>query len=116
MVSCGGKNRESNDVRAVEDTIRNYVITYNNEESNECLNFFTGYEDKDDALAYLSFMRGLSGKLELREIKEITIVPVAVPGGNRSATASITFSASGEENIDWKELKEVESKWKIIWR
>lgn len=112
--SCG-VSQEDKDTRTIEDTIRDYVRTYNNEDFNKCLNCFTGYEDKDDALAFLSFTRSLSGELELKGIKDITIVPVAVPGGSRTATATVTLVMLGEEGTDLIRLMEVDSSWKIIW-
>jgi hypothetical protein len=113
--SCGGDSKESSDESAIEDIIKEYVAMYNDEDFDNYLNCFTGYEDKEDALAFLSFTRSFSGELELKEIKDITIVPVAVPGGNRTATASVTFIMSGEEGTDLMQLEEVDSSWKITW-
>jgi hypothetical protein len=115
IASCGEGSQESRDARTIEDTIRDYIATYNNEDFNNCLACFTGYEDRDDALAFLSFTRGLSGELELKEIKEISIFPVAVPGGSRTATASVTFTMLGEESTDLMQLMEADGSWKLIW-
>jgi len=113
MTSCEvGSNKET---AAVEDTIRGYVAAFNDEDFDKCLTYFTDYEDREDALAFLSFMRDLSGPLELKKIGDTTIVPVAVPGDRRTATASVTFSLAGEDNTDLMQLKEVEGYWKIVW-
>lgn len=112
VASC---EREVTDEAAIENTIRGYVETFNAEDFDKCLTYFTDYEDKEDALAFLSFTRSLSGPLELREVKDITIVPVAVPGGSRTATATVTFTMLGEESTDLMQLKEVDGLWKIIW-
>ena len=79
MASCGGGySREATDATAIEDTIRGYFTTFNAEDFDKCLTYFTDYEDKEDALAFLSFIRSLSVPLELREIKDIAIFPPAV--------------------------------------
>jgi ketosteroid isomerase-like protein len=113
VAGCGGG--PTSEAAAIEDTIRGYVTTYNAEDFDKCLTYFTDYEDKEDALAFLSFARGLSGPLELREINDIAIVPVAVPGGSRTATATVIFTITGEESTDQIRLKEVDGHWKIIW-
>jgi len=60
-------------------------------------------------------MRGLSGELVLKEIKDIEIHPVAVPRGSRTATASVTFTFIDEDGTDQMQLKEVDGSWKIVW-
>ncbi len=113
MTSCGGgTNREA---RAAEDTIRGYATTFDAGDFAQCLTYFTDYEDEEDALAFLSYMRSLSGPLELREIKDIAIFPPAVPGSGQTATATVTFTITGEESTDQIRLKKVNGKWKIIW-
>jgi len=114
--SCrGGSNGEATASMVIEDTIRGYVTTFNAEDFDKCLTYFTDYGDEEDALAFLSYMKGISGSLELQEIKDIGIVPVAVPGGSRTATATIIFTISGKEGTDQIRLKEVDGDWKIIW-
>ena len=114
MVSCGGGTTK--DVTAIEETIRGYVTTFNAEDFDKCLTYFTDYEDKEDALAFLSYMRNLSGPLELREVKDIAIFPPAVPGSSQTATAAVSFTTiMGEEGTDQIGLKKVDSKWKIVW-
>lgn len=113
IVSCGGG--KADDTAVIEDTIGGYVTTYNDEDFIQCLTYFTDYEDKEDALAFLSFMRSLSGKLELKKIEDIAISPPAVPGSGQTATASVTFTITGEESTDQMQLKKVDGLWKIIW-
>jgi hypothetical protein len=111
--SCaGGSSREAT---AIEDTIRGYVTTFNAGDFTQCLTYFTDYGDEGDALAFLSYMSDISGPLELREVKDIVIFPVAVPGGSRTATATATFAILGEEGTDQPQLKEVDGHWKIVW-
>jgi hypothetical protein len=49
MASCGGGS--SREATAIEDTIRGYLTTFNAGDFTQCLTYFTGYEDEDDALA-----------------------------------------------------------------
>jgi len=113
IVSCGGG--KADDTAVIEDTIGGYVTTFNAEDFIQCLTYFTDYEDKEDALAFLSFMRSLSGKLELKKIEDIAISPPAVLRSGQTATASVTFTITGEESTDQMQLKKVDGLWKIIW-
>jgi len=116
MVSCGGgTSREATDATAIEDTIRGYVTTFNAGDFTQCLTYFADYGDEGDALAFLSYMRSLSGELELKKIEDIAIFPPAVPGSGQTATATVTFTILGEESTDQMQLKKVDGKWKIIW-
>jgi len=113
MASCGGGS--SREATAIEDTIRGYVTTFNAGDFTRCLTYFTDYGDEGDALAFLSYMRSLSGPLELREVKDIAIFPPAVPGGGQTATANVTFTITGEESTTQIRLEKVNGHWKIIW-
>lgn len=113
MVSCGRVS--GRETKTIEDTVRGYVTTFNAGDFTRCLTYFTDYEDEGDALAFLSYIRSLSGELELREIKDIAIFPPAVPGSGQTATATVTFTLLGEEGTDLMQLKKVDGKWKIIW-
>jgi len=114
LTACGRDVSKGEDA-TIEDTIRGYVTTFNAEDFDKCLNYFTDYADREDALAFLSFIRSFSGPLELREFKDIAIFPPAVPGSGHTATATITVTISGEESTDQIQLKKVDDKWKIIW-
>jgi hypothetical protein len=105
--ACGGESANGERV-AIEDTIRGYVTTWNAQDFAQCLTYFTGYGDEEEALAALSYMRGLSGELELREIGDIAIT-------NQTATATVVFTISGEEGTDELQLKKVDGHWKIVW-
>ena len=112
--SCGGGGGDGDgnwdsEVAAIEDTIRGYVETYNAQDYPQCLTYFTEYGDEGDALAALAFLRGLSGELEYREIKDITI------SGTNTATVMVVFVIGGEEGSDELQLKKVEGDWKIVW-
>ena len=106
MASCGGGS--SREATAVEDTIRGYVTKFNAGDYTRCLTYFTDYGDEEDALAFLSYMRSISGELELREIKDIAIT-------GKNATATVVFTIVGEDNTDQVQLKKVQGQWKIIW-
>ena len=112
---AGYRGWPTSEAAAIEDTIRGYVTTFNAEDFDKCLTYFADYGDKEDALAFLSFIRSLSGPLELREIKDIAIFPPDQPGNSQTATATVIFIITGEEGIDQIRLKEINGKWKIIW-
>ena len=114
MASCG--KGATDPPAAIENTIKGYVRTFNASDFAQCMTYFTDYDNEADALAFLSYMRSLSGPLKLREIKDIDMVLVAVPGGSRTATANVIFALGGEESTDQMRLKEVDGKWKIIWQ
>ena len=114
LIGCGG-NGADGDEKDIENTIRGYITTFNDRDYDECLNYFTSYEDEEDALAYLSYMRDLSGELELREVKDIAIVPTSVPGSGPTATATVVFTVAGEEGTDQMQLTQVDGQWKIVW-
>jgi hypothetical protein len=114
LMACG-RDMSKDEAATIEDTIRGYVVTFNAENFDKCLTYFTDYEDKEDALVFLSFIRSLSGPLELLEIKDIVIFPPAVPGSSHTATATVTFTITGEESTDQIQLKKVNDQWKIVW-
>jgi hypothetical protein len=111
---CGGGNSNP-EAAAIEETIRGYVRTYNAGDFAQCLTHFTGYADEKDALAFLSFMRNLSGELELQQVKDMAIVPPAVPGSGPTATVTVVFKIAGEESTDQIELRQVDGQWKVVW-
>lgn len=113
LVACCGQ--ETTDEAVIEDTIRGYVETFNAGDFTQCLSYFTGYGDEEDALAFLAYIRGLSGPLELREVKDIAIFPVAVPGGSPTATVTVIFTITGEESTDQIRLEKIDDHWKIVW-
>ena len=105
--ACGRKAANSDHV-AIENTIRGYVTTYNAQDYAQCLTYFTGYGDEEEALASLSRMRGLSGELELRKIGDIVIT-------DQTARANVAFTILGEEGTDQILLKKADGHWKIVW-
>ena len=110
MASCGdGTSRAATAATAIEDTIRGYVTTFNAGDFTQCLTYFTDHGDEGDALAFLSYMRSLSGPLELRETKDIACATPQI------AIATVVFTIVGEESTDQIRLKKVDAKWKIIW-
>jgi hypothetical protein len=114
LAGCGG-SQPTGDNADIEDTIEGYVTTFNAGDFTQCLAYFTGYGDEEEARAFLSFMRNLSGELELRKVKDIAIVPPAVPGGSPTATATVVFTVAGEEGTDQMQLRKVDGQWKIVW-
>jgi len=114
LAGCGG-GQPAGDNADIENTIRGYVTTFNAEDFAQCLTYFTGYGDEEEARAFLSFMRDLSGEMELRKVRDIVIVPPAVPGGSPTATATVVFSVAGEEGTDQTQLTKVDGQWRIVW-
>jgi len=114
LIGCG-RDASTREAAAIEDTIKGYVTTFNAEDFDKCLTYFTDYGDEEDALAFLSFIRSLSGPLELREIRDTAIFPPAVPGSGQTATATVTAAILGEESTDYIRLKKIDDHWKIIW-
>jgi hypothetical protein len=114
LAGCGGGDGDS-EVAAIEDTIEGYVKTYNAGDFDQCLTYFTGYGDAEEARAFLSFMRNVSGELELRQVKETVIAPPAVPGGSRTATVTVVFRVAGDDATDQMQLREVDGQWKLAW-
>jgi uncharacterized protein YcfL len=107
-VSCSS-GEENGDSAAIEDTIRGYVNTYNSEDFVQCLTYFTGYDDEEDALAFLSYMRNLSGEMELKKVKDVS---VSTP---TTATATVMFTMLGEDSTDQMQIRKVGGQWKILW-
>jgi galactitol-specific phosphotransferase system IIB component len=105
LVACG---EGVNDERAIEDTIEGYVETYNSQDFVQCLTYFSDYGNEADALAFLAYMRSISGELELVEVKDILI-------SYTTASATVVFIIAGEESTDQMQLRQVNSKWKILW-
>jgi len=105
LVACG---EGVNDERAIEDTIEGYVETYNSQDFVQCLTYFSDYGNEADALAFLAYMRSISGELELVEVKDILI-------SYTTASATVVFIIAGEESTDQMQLRQVNSKWKIVW-
>lgn len=109
--SCG---EESVDSAAIEDTIRGYVITFNAEDFVQCLTYFTGYEDEEDARAFLSYIRNLSGEMELHKVKDVSISSPTTSSPT-TATATVIFTMLGEKGTDQMHMRKVDGQWKIIW-
>lgn len=105
LVACG---EGVNDERAIEDTIEGYVETYNSQDFVQCLTYFSDYGNEADALAFLAYMRSISSELELVEVKDILI-------SYTTASATVVFIIAGEESTDQMQLRQVNSKWKIVW-
>lgn len=104
--SCG---EESGDSAAIEGTIRGYITTFNAGDFNQCLTYFTGYDDEEDALAFLSYMRNLSGEMEMKKVQDVSI------SSPTTATATVIFTMLGEEGTDQMQMRKVDSEWKILW-
>ena len=107
-VSCSS-GEENGDSAAIEGTIRGYVNTYNAEDFVQCLTYFTGYDDEEDARAFLSYMRNLSGEMELKKVKDVS---VSTP---TTATATVMFTMLGENSTDQMHMMKVGGEWKIVW-
>jgi len=107
LAACGG-GAATGDRAAIEDTITGYVQTYNARDYSQCLTYFTGYGDTNEALASLEFFRGMSGELKFREISEM-----AVTGS--TATVTVVFAIGGDEGTDEMRLENVGGQWKILW-
>jgi hypothetical protein len=108
LTGCGG-NESAGGNADIENTIKGYITTFNAGDFTRCLTYFTDYGDEEDALAFLQFMRGMSGELKLREIKDISI------SGPTTATATVVFTIAGEESTDQMQLRKVDDQWKIVW-
>lgn len=96
------------DDRAIEDTIRGYISSYNASDFDECVTYFTDYSDEDDAKEGLAFFRALSGELQFKEIGNIAIT-------NQTAMVTVAFTIGGEEGTDEMHLRKVQGRWKILW-
>jgi len=107
-VSCSS-GEENGDSAAIEDTIRGYVNTYNSGGFTQCLTYFTGYDDEEDARAFLSYMRNLSGEMELKKVKDVSI------SSPTTATATVMFTMLGENSTDQMQMRKVGGQWKILW-
>ena len=108
FVSCGGRDTVQ-DKEAIGEVIRNYVSSYNAESFEETLSYFTGYADRQDALAYLAFLRSQSGNLTLVNFDRDSI---SVTGN--TAKVPVEFIILGEQGSQWLNLKK-ENSWKILW-
>ena len=104
--SCGEESGES---AAIEGTIRGYFTTFNAGDFTQCLTYFTGYEDEEDARAFLSYIRNLSGEVELHEVKDVSI------SSPTTATATVIATMLGEEGTDQMQMRKVNGEWKIMW-
>lgn len=113
LVACGG---DAADRAAIEDTIRGYIASYNASNFDETLTYFTGYDDGQDALSFLAFVRPLSGELTLVDFdrEAIAFVAPAVPGG-ATAKVPVEFIIQGDRGSQMLNLKKEEGKWKILW-
>lgn len=107
LVACSG-GVVVDDEQAIKDTIESYVETYNAQDFTSCLTYFSDYGDKEDALAFLAYLRSLSGEIELIEVKDILISAT-------TASATVVFIIAGEESTDQLQLRQVDGQWKIVW-
>lgn len=109
FVSCGSGDADSDKV-AIEKVIRGYVSSYNSSNLEETLTYFTGFDDSQDALAYLAFLRSQSGELTLVNFDSEGISVV----GN-TAKVPVEFIIMGERSFQWLNLKKENGGWKILW-
>lgn len=109
FVSCGGSDTGRDKV-AIEQVIRGYVSSYNASNFEETLTYFTGFEDSQDALAYLAFLRSQSGELTLVNFESGS---VAVTGN--TARVPVEFIIMGEQSSQWINLAKENGGWKILW-
>jgi hypothetical protein len=108
FVSCGGNT--SQDKVAIEQVIRGYVSSYNASNFEDTLACFTGYDDYQDALAYLVFLRSLSGEITLVNFDAASI---SVTGN--TARVPVDFIIMNELSSQWINLEKVNGNWKILW-
>ena len=102
--SSGG----TGDTEAIKDTIEGYVTAYNAGDFAKCLTYFTDFGEEDDALAFLSSLRDMSGELTLQEVKDISV-------SGQMATAKVVFTVGSEQGTDEMQLKKVQGQWRILW-
>jgi hypothetical protein len=95
---------------AIEQVIRGYVSSYNASNFEETLTYFTGFDDSQDALAYLAFLRSQSGELTLVNFDSGS---VAVTGN--VARVPVDFIIMGEQSSQWISLEKENGSWKILW-
>jgi len=107
FVACGNS---VNDKAAIEDTIRGYVSTFNNYHFEKTLDYFTGYGNHDDAIAYLAYLRDLSGELILVNFTQDSI---AITGN--TARVPVEFIIMGEQSSQWLYLQKESDGWRILW-
>jgi hypothetical protein len=106
--SCSS-GEDSGESAAIESTIRGYVTTFNTGDFTQCLTYFTGYDNEEDALVFLSYMRNLSGEMDLKKVHDVSI---STP---TTATATVIFTMLGEEGTDQMQMKKIGNQWKILW-
>lgn len=109
FVSCGGANSDTNKAE-IEQVIRGYVSSYNASDFEETLTYFTGYDNEQDALAYLAFLKSISGELILVNFDRDSI---AVTGN--TARVPVEFIIMGEQGSQWINLQKENGSWKILW-
>jgi len=109
FVSCGGANSDTNKAE-IEQVIRGYVSSYNASDFEETLTYFTGYDNEQDALAYLAFLKSISGELILVNFDQDSI---AVTGN--TARVPVEFIIMGEQGSQWINLQKENGSWKILW-
>jgi hypothetical protein len=96
------------DSRDIKRSIRNFWAAYNHESYAECLENVTEYPGEDGTLYNLAVSRTLTGKIELKNMENITV-------DEANATANVTTVVLGEEKNSTIQLKKIEDKWKITW-
>lgn len=108
---CGSDGDNSDmDEEAIEATIDGYMSSYNASDFDECITYFTGYDDEEDAKSQLEFLRGLSGEIANGVIK---VSHTSTAG--QSATTTVSFTIYGQEDANEMQLKKVDGEWKILW-
>jgi hypothetical protein len=115
LVACGGGGNRDADRAAIEDTIRGYVESFNASDFDRTLSYFTGFGDREDALAYLGVLREQSGELAIVNFDRAAIAFVSPTPSGATAKVPVDFVIQGQVGSQMLELKEEDTGWKILW-
>ena len=89
LVGCGSESGTATaDSAAIRDTIYSFVDAYNADDYQKCLSYLTGWGpsySEDDAIALIQMWRGVTGRMTIENIEDITI-------SGSTATAMVTSS------------------------
>lgn len=104
-INCGSSGEDS---KAIEDTIRGFVSSYNDSDFDKCMDYFTGFseQEKIGLTASLTSDRTTLGKIILTSIGKITI-------DGSTATAEVSSTQNTESSTDSLYLSKTDGKWKI---
>lgn len=108
LVSC--TQSVASDKEAIEQVIVGYVSSYNANNFGETINYLTGYNDRDDAIAYLAFLKSMSGNITIVNFDKDAI---AVTGN--TAKVPVDFIIQEEVSFQWINLVKEQGYWRILW-